>query len=395
MIRPPSRFAFAASLLLINVGLVRAQVNIDTSRLGFGGWNEVTNPRTSGAQGRALDAQTAMNVNEYIYQSSIEANKRYLKKLADRHKLVNETGETTLNRLRTSPSTSDVIRGDALNVAFDDITNPQDYGRTLDLSNAIAFAGTRIKSIPFKYASAAITTSLEDLTQPSATPALLKQPEFKSDLAAFVKLQAGFKARVEGDKPYSIESAEVARCKQLVKKMSQTLKDNAVKFRKGSTDYSDAQNYLKGLYIFVNMLETPSMTGLLSGVENRQDTTIADLLRFMHSANLRFGMGQDEHREIYTELYVILDGLRKDIGGGSRTMASAGTRKPVAKSAKLFAGMEKVDFGKLEDELKNLLPPPPEDLEKLLPPRFGRNRRLPFPGREEGRSGPPLLPRPR
>lgn len=373
--------AVAAVVALSQATAVRAQVVIDTRGLGWNGWgsgsgSNFTGPAEGGAQARALDAQTAMSLNEYIFQSQMAANKRYAERLARRVRRTNETADAMMTRLRTNPTTSDVTKGDALNVAFDDLTNPKIYYKTIQAAKATPFPGTKIKAIPFQYASAAITTSIDDLTQPGTTPGILKEPEFKADLAALKKLETEFSAGAEESR--AIKPAQVTQAKNLIKKMTKTLQANAVKFKKGSADFREAENYLKGLYIMVTMLETPSMTNLLSGVEKQKTTTVADLLRFMHSANLRFGVATlDDQREIYTELFGILDGLRKELVGEGIKLEPPKLAGRSLKLGDLFKGMQNFDFSQL-DQLR-ILPPPPEELKKLLPPRPQRGKPGDFP----------------
>lgn len=372
----------AMVLFLATAGEASAQITIDTRGLGFGGWNN--NLFQSPGQDRALDAQTAMSLNEYLFQSQMQANRRQAERMAQRQRRVNETMDSMMKRLRTNPTQSDVAKGDALNVAFDDITNPKAYARTLQAAKSTLFAGAKIKSIPFRYASAAITTSIDNLTQPANTPAILKGPEFKEDLAALRTLEAEFKARseAESDKAQAIDPARVSKAKGHIRTMSETLKANGVKFRRGSAGFRESENYLKGLYVVVTMVESPSMTRLLAGVETREDTTVSDLLRFMHGSNLRFGVAKaGEQQEIYSELFGILDELRNQVVGPNiDPFPPDGDKKPTP-PAQLFAGMDRIDFSKLD--LLRLLPPLPDELKKKLPP--------PPPGLDR-RPPPPLLP---
>jgi hypothetical protein len=371
--------ALTVVLLSIQANRTHAQIVVDTRGLGWNGWggNSFTGPAEGAAQARALDAQTAMSLNEYIFQCQMAANKRYAERQAHRQQLTNDAAEARLKRLRSNPTSSDLSKGDALNVAFDDLTSPKAYAKTLQAAKGTAFPGSKIKSIPFQYASAAITTSVDELIQTENTPAVLKSAEFQADLAGLRKLQADF--RTKSDEGQPIKPAQVTEAKQRVKKMSKMLKDNPARFGTRTADYREAENYLKGLYIMVTMLESPSMTNLLSGVDKQAGTTVADLLRFMHSANLRFGVARAaDQREIYAELFGILDHLRTEVVGPAINIEPPKVSKKPPQLAQLFKGMEGFDFSQL-DKLR-ILPPPPEELKKLLPPRPpGGDRRPPLP----------------
>lgn len=360
-----------------------AQV-LDARGLGWGGW---PGPGIDNAAGRAIDSQTAINMNEYLFQSQLAANRRYRARNEAKKQRINETIDAKYTRLRDNPTTGDISKGDALNVAYDELTNPKVYARALEAGKSIVFPGTKIKAISFQYASLAITTSIEDLTKASATPELLNQPEFAADLAAYRKLQAGFQSRAEEDAESSyakgIPADQVKSAKAYVKRMSATLERNASRYKKGSAEYKKAENYLKGLYIVTTMLESPSMTSLLSGVENQQGTTIRDLLRFMYTSNLRFAAGvSEDQRELYLELYGLLDGVRKQVLRPEETIVAqmekqAKSPPPASQVQDLFQGMEKFDFSKL-DRLR-ILPPLPDEIKKRLPPPPGRRGNLPPP----------------
>src|SRR5215213_7963221 len=81
---------------------------------GAGVYNEKT------AVANSINADTAMRWNQYMWLSQQEANRRYHEKLA-REQAGNTKGrEEVYNRLRNNPTTRDIARGDALNVALDE-----------------------------------------------------------------------------------------------------------------------------------------------------------------------------------------------------------------------------------------------------------------------------------
>ena len=52
-------------------------------------------------------------------------------------------------------------------------------------------------------------------------------------------------------------------------------------------------NYLKGLAGLSRMLERPNVEAVLSELEKIENTTVGNLVAFMHSYNLRFAAGHD------------------------------------------------------------------------------------------------------
>ena len=121
------------------------------SFLGAGVYNQQTAIATS------INAQTAMQFNQYMYLSQMETNQRYHQHLAAKKKLVNETAATVYNRLRNNPDPSDINSGDALNVVYDELSNPNVYAKVLKGAKATV-QGSLIRDIPFQYATEAITT---------------------------------------------------------------------------------------------------------------------------------------------------------------------------------------------------------------------------------------------
>lgn len=380
MVRNFRRVPVAVVTFLTLAVAVRAQIVVDTRGLGFNGWNN-GNAFNSPGQDRALDAQTAMNINEYLYQCQAQANRRQAARMAKRQKRATDTIDSMMKRLRTNPTPTDIAKGDALNVAFDDLTGPKVYAKALQAAQSERFAGTKIKVIPFRYASAAVTTSMDNLTQPANTPAVLKEAEFKEDLAALRALEAELKAASEADtdSPPPADPARVNKAKGHIKKMTDTLKKNVSRYKGNGADYREAENYLKGLYVVVNMLDSPSITRLLAGVEKRSDATVSDLLRFMFSSNLRFGVAKTSpQQEVYTELFAILDELRNQVVDPKIAPPLPEGDKPPAPPSQMFAGMERLDFSQLD--LLRLLPPLPDELKKkLATPPPGPDRRPPAP----------------
>lgn len=311
---------------------------------GAGIYNEKT------AVARSINANTAMQWNEYIWQSQQATNRRYHEKMARDRAEVNLTADSLQKRLRDNPTESDIMKGDALNVALDEVSNPKVYTKALQGAKA-KFSGAVIREIPFQYASAALTTSIDDLTQ-NGPPDLLKAPEFKADLEALRAVRAKFRAQDEHQQ--DVDPALVAEAKRLIKSMNKTLADNATKFKKGSAAYRGAENYLKGLYGLVTMLDSPAINVVLAGVEKRPDTTVGDLLGFMQAFNLRFGVAKTpEQRMAYTQLYPILAGLRGEVEGVSLTPDAGKARQAPTQPAEFFSGM---NYDHLDAKR---VPPPP------------------------------------
>jgi len=102
---------------------------------------------------------------------------------------------------------------------------------------------------------------------------------------------------------------------------------------------------LKGLHGLVGMLKTPAIDVILSGVENRPDATLGELLNFMTAFNLRFGVASTpQQREIYSTLYPKLVQLRNEIAPALAT--SAAPRTSGTEAEDFFSVMSDKDLQK-------------------------------------------------
>jgi hypothetical protein len=208
-------------------------------------------------------------------------------------------------RLRDNPTPSDINKGDALNVALDEINNPRVYSRSLKAART-KVPGARIRDIPFQKAAAAITTSVEQIIR-EGPPAVLKTDTFAGEREALKPLGAELRAQIEQEgKPDPSTLRKVQDVLMRVRgKVEATIPKNTRERR-------EAEAYLKPLYGLMRMLQTPAIDVLLAGVEKRPETTLGDLVGFMQAFNLRFGVArtprqQDAYRDLYPSLVVLRD----------------------------------------------------------------------------------------
>jgi len=296
---------------------------------GAGVYNQET------AVANSINADTAMRWNQYLWQSQQEANKRYHDRLARQSTSRNQAREDILRRLRDQPEAADIARGDALNVAFDEVTNPNVYARTLAASKA-KVPGTLIRDIPFQYASAAITTSVDELTK-GGPPEALRGKEFEADRATLRELAS--QIREHHEQHGKIDPTMLAKVRDVIHEMRVKVEATVPA---GTRQRNDAEKFLKGLFGLSRMLETPAVDVLLSGLDNRPDTDLGDLLSFMTAFNLRFGLASTpRQREVYTQLYPLLRNLRNEVGkGGDATQTAVATAPADAPHpTEFFSGM--------------------------------------------------------
>lgn len=351
------RWAATAAVVLATGGVAHAQWHYPPGYggYGWGGWGggqTVGGDQARGmgvfaagagtynlntAQARSINANTAMQWNQYLYESTLEAGRINREKQAQRRNLINETADTTFTRLRNNPTEADIMSGNAMNVALDEVTNPRVYARALKGAK-LPLPGTVIREIPFNYASAALTTSVDNLTR-GGPPALLQGPEFDADRKALRAVAQKLRAQAEAEQP--VDPALVKEAQAMIKAIDAKIVANpGDKYKRFSPPYDAARNYLKGIYGLISMLETPAINVLLAGVEKRPDTTLGDLLAFMQSFNLRFGPASTpQQRAIYSQIFPALDGIRDEINASGIQPAGPGRPSGVP-PAEFFSGME-------------------------------------------------------
>jgi hypothetical protein len=297
------------------------------------------------AQARSINANTVMNWNNYCYLSQQEANRKYQTRMAQKRYGDEQARSKIASRLRDNPEPRDIYSGDALNVAYDEVSNPSIYIKTLSAAN-VKIGGEAVRNIPFQYAAAAITTSFHDVANKAKVPAVLKTPAFDVERNGLKAIAPTLRSQVEeGGTP---DAALLDKALKLVEaaeaKVESTLERN-------SRDRVDAEKYLKSLHGLLKMLQTPAIDVLLAGVEKRPDTTLAELLNFMRAFSLRFGPANTpQQRAIYDRLYPQLVSLRDTV---APALASAAPPEGGhADAGEFFSGMDTRDLR------KKVTPPP-------------------------------------
>jgi hypothetical protein len=316
---------------------------------GAGMYNEQT------AQARSMNTDTAMRLNEYLYQSQMVSTRKYHQELAERRKRVNASADAVYRRLHDNPEPADIRSGDALNVVLDEINNPQVYLRTAKLASK-PIQSRMVKTIPFQYAIRAITISLNELSQRGVPDELAENPAFENERKAVKDIFAQAKKESDGAGQVSIETLRKARTAitTLKNKVDATL-------AAGAPGRAASDNFLKALYGLTKMLETPDVARYLKELDTMSTTTLGELLGFMNSFNLRFGpAGTPAQQTVYTQLYPMLVALRDQVGPESSKSAKQPAELPdPTRGTEFFSGMEYDHLKGKQNPQATPAPPPP------------------------------------
>ena len=246
---------------------------------GWGGWGGASTVGGSMARGmgvynagagvynmdtaaaRSMNANTAMQVNQYMYEVNKNNADHYYAESAKKQKDATQTTEKMYSRLHDNPNSYDIHNGDALNVVLDELTNPQVYtqavqGATQPVPSQV------VKNIPFEYAANMITTSLDDLSANGTPDVLLTNPEFESGRKA-VRAEVT-KARKELESQGQVSPETLANCRVAIQALHDKV-DSVLP--QGTKNRDQADNYLKALYGLSKMLKSPPVDRFLSGPE--------------------------------------------------------------------------------------------------------------------------------
>ena len=149
--------------------------------------------------------------------------------------------------------------------------------------------------------------------------------------------------RKEGDETGTLKPETIQKAKDQI--LATKAKVEAT-FARNTPDRVAADKYIKALYGFVKMLETPAMNVLLAGVEKHPDASLGDLMQFMANFNLRFGAAQTpQQKEAYRLIYGMLIQLRSDI---VPSQGSTDPQPPAAGFEAPVAAFDKMNFDQID-----------------------------------------------
>lgn len=297
------------------IGAMAAGAGIGANNLGQG--------QVNNAQARSVNAQTAMGVNNYLYECQQRNINAYYGRLAQDQKDTNNARAGIRERILNNPNEIDIANGDTLNALMGEIMNPKVYARTLDMAQK-PLRSDMIKNIPFVYAAGGITYSLGELTDRENVPAIYGRAEFvevRKSLRALAKQLLDESSQQSTPKPDTVKKFRAGLTS--TKAILDGLKDVE------ASDKFQAAKYLKALFGLTKMLDSPSYDVYLASVDKEPTAPLCEVLIFMHSFNLQFGPAKDPTtREYYSMLYGTLSDLRKAVDPPPGDSLAAATNGP-------------------------------------------------------------------
>ncbi len=354
-------------ILSVTGGTARAQYGWGWG--GWGGWGET--PQGSIARGlgalyagagmyneqtavaNSINQDTWQRWNQYLYLSNEEATRKYLaKKYFDIQNNKNAYN-SIMKRLQDNPTAKDVDDGDALNAALDQLSDPRIQSSSLKAAST-QIPAKIIADIPFRYASEAVTIIMSNLKGAKQWPPALEFGRFAEDKKEFEEVAE--QARKE-DEDGDISPVTIKRAKDLVARLRGKLAQDPLPDPK---DNNSAERFVKTLAGLVKLLEKPDTREVLDQLRKAPpNTTVGNLIGFMHVYNLRFAAATTPHQKmIYEQLYPLLDQARdKVVKSIDESVAVEGDPKHVGD---YFGKMNPDDF---EGKPKKDAPKPPNPQE--------------------------------
>jgi hypothetical protein len=316
---------------------------------GAGSYNVQT------AQARAMNANTAMQVNQYMYAINQRNAATYTQRQNAKIQQTTETLDATSRRLRDNPSPADVHSGDALNVVLTDLTNPSIYTQVVQQATT-PIASELVKNINFQHAASMVLISLDDINARGVPDELATDPSFEPDRQAIRALVA--KARTEAQSGNPVSDDTLRSLRSAIKALQDKV---AARFAVGTRQRDEADNFLKALYGLTKMVERPAVEQFLVGLNRYPATTLGHLVTFMHSFNLRFGVAKTPVQEAtYDQVYPLLVTLRNQAQAPGSNPATAMPPPPDPKAlTTFFSGMDYSHFQPQTDPHTGVAPPPP------------------------------------
>jgi len=286
--------------------------------MGAGVYNEDT------AVANAINLDTLIRWNQYLYLSQLEANRYERQRIARQQARDSAAGEAVYERIRDKPTPDDIANGDALNVALDQLTDPKVHSSALRLATN-KVPGRVVRDIPFVKASEAITISLDKLTAEDGWPAALRGPKFADERKAYSE---AIDKSLEEDRDGEISPETLARVRSSLDQLKAKLEANRPTDR---AEFGEAEGYLKTLYGMTRLLERPEVEKIVAELENIKETSLGSLLSFMHTFNLRFGKATTPaQRAAYEALYPMIASHRDRVLKASE---DASAEKSTAKAS--------------------------------------------------------------
>jgi hypothetical protein len=255
-----------------------------------------------------INAQTFMQLNDYMATVAHEAAFMHHARVHQEFVKDRSLYDAHIQSLRDTPTPQQIANGDALNQAVRDLSDPRLGSSTVRAANAPVEAKL-IAEVPFENSSERVTIMLDQLRTAFKWPEVFDEERFANDKRRFDDVV--YRLRKE-DEEGEISEKTLREAKALVNDLRTKI---TVQPLRDEDDQKQALKFLNACTALIGLLNKPDTRAALAELRKvPKDTTIGNLLGFMHAYNLRFAPSTTiKQRQIYQQLFETLDQTRDQI----------------------------------------------------------------------------------
>jgi hypothetical protein len=267
--------------------------------IGMGSYNFNT------ALANRINTETYVFWNEYLYNVAKNENRESAEHRAAMREQHRKNREAIEKRIRDDPNSLDVSKGDALNALMDQLVGPKARVQVSSLRySPVPLSVDTIRRVPLVYATDGVRFSMQRLALRGEKhwPVGLRGPQLATERRAYEQamndvLDQQLERKLQRDTLLKLETA----IHNLRVRLDQVIVPDR------ETVYLEAQRFLKQLEQTKEMMKHQSVEKIVAEIDNYSGTTVYDLLVFMNTWNLRFGVSDigDERKQL-NDLYVAL-----------------------------------------------------------------------------------------
>ncbi len=251
-------------------------------------------------------ADLVARFNQYAWRSSCVVDYKQLMQYRKSQELKRKY-ESLLKQLRENPTVRQVENGDALNVALDDLSDPE-LGPLAARAAKAPAAASLIALVPFRSRSERVNFMLDELRGNVKWPQAFPEEHFADAKKTFDRLVAQMRRE---DDAGEVSEKTLDEAREFLSSLRAKLATQPLEHLR---DQIEAVSFLKTSLALVAVRKSADLRPAIAALGKVTDTSLANLLGFMHAYNLRFGEATTpEERKAYSRLFAILDKARSEV----------------------------------------------------------------------------------
>jgi hypothetical protein len=253
------------------------------------------------ARANAINAQTLMQYNEYVYACRKNWNLERLQRVHAKAEHNKAAYSINQKRLREAPGENDIMTGAALNVLMEDISGLL-LGPSVMSYTTRSFEGALVPRIPFQVAYLGGIISLRRLTVQDDWPLGLRDKALEADRAAYTRAVDNLLDHAHEGK------LTVTHIKALQAAVERLRADARPLMAKADpTIEREARHFLDDLAGQAARLQAAQSSTMLVEIDRYSGTTVGEFVEFMQRFNLQFGPAETPaERDLYARLFTVL-----------------------------------------------------------------------------------------